>query len=857
MPQTQVKTKTLRLQGGKIRYTMLSDAYFEVVSGQVLVYILPMRAGHADRRFLLYEAGPGERIPALCCDAPYSYGSDEMCTWCFGLVAVESAELCQCMQALPDEEKQEFCHRAKLRSADFEEFENCCIEEYQLQLAKELRNLYAAEQVQAETKTRNLEMIYDLFRSSDDSEESERTQNTLYDAIAKICDARHISLLSLEDIVAASGRHFTVNDVARLSHFVCRDILLSEDWYTHDSGPILAYRAEDGRPISCLPDGPCKYTCYDPVEDKTQRLTAELAAKLDPRAQMFYRPFPAKKLDLKDVILLGLQDIYPRDIITFLLLSLAGTLVGLLLPYINEQLYDSFIPMGDSNGVVEVCWVVLACTAGNIAFSIVKNLATFRSMSTMRYSIQSAAYDRAFNMPESFFRKYDSANLAQRVMSLASIFQKSVQFLCTTCLTAVYSLLYLNRMFSYSSELSWVSLLMLCIAMGAIVFFSLPPRKKSNSQPSKPVSKISLYQLINGIDKLRISGAEDRALYQYLKPYTDALSESSSQEVVSLIKLAMPNVFSLVLYYIMIQGDIGLSVGAFMGFASAFGAFSRAMLQAVSCVFTANSIAAKYRRVRPLLEQLPEIEADTDLPGDLTGDIEISNVTFAYNKESGPVLKNLSLHIHPGEYIGIVGPSGCGKSTLLKLLLGFEKPQSGKIFYDGIDIDGIDKRELRKKFGVVLQDGKLISGSIYENIVITAPNTSIERVEQVIKDVGLEQDIEQMPMGLHTVLSEDSGTISGGQQQRILIARAIVGKPKILYFDEATSALDNVTQKQVIDSLERLHATRFVIAHRLSTIMNCDRIIVLNKGTIQERGSYAELMEKKGLFYELASRQMS
>ena len=235
----------------------------------------------------------------------------------------------------------------------------------------------------------------------------------------------------------------------------------------------------------------------------------------------------------------------------------------------------------------------------------------------------------------------------------------------------------------------------------------------------------------------------------------------------------------------------------------------------------------------------------------------MSNLTFAYNQESGNVLHELSFHINAGEYIGIVGSSGCGKSTLLKLLLGFEKPQQGKIFYDGKDIDSMDKQELRKKFGVVLQDGDLISGSIFDNIVITSPSTTLKRVEQVIKEVGLEEDIRQMPMGLHTILSENSGTISGGQQQRILIARAIVGKPKILYFDEATSALDNVTQSMVCESLEKLRATRLVIAHRLSTVMKCDRIFVMDKGNIVEVGSYEQLMEQKGLFYKLATRQMA
>ena len=233
------------------------------------------------------------------------------------------------------------------------------------------------------------------------------------------------------------------------------------------------------------------------------------------------------------------------------------------------------------------------------------------------------------------------------------------------------------------------------------------------------------------------------------------------------------------------------------------------------------------------------------------------NSIFPYSPDAPNVLQNIDLNIKPGEYVGLVGPSGCGKSTLMKLLLGFEKPTQGKIYYDNKDIDSIDKRELRKKMGVVLQDGKLISGSIFENITITAPNATVTDVRQVIKNVGLEKDIQEMPMGLHTILSEDCGTISGGQQQRILIARAIISNPKILFFDEATSALDNVTQSMVCETLEQMDSTRIVIAHRLSTIMRCDRIIVLNAGKVVEQGTYAELMENKGLFYNLASRQMA
>jgi ATP-binding cassette subfamily C protein len=327
--------------------------------------------------------------------------------------------------------------------------------------------------------------------------------------------------------------------------------------------------------------------------------------------------------------------------------------------------------------------------------------------------------------------------------------------------------------------------------------------------------------------------------------------------VINTIIVGVETVFTIVFYFMMIRKNIGLSIGSFTAFTAAFGAFSMAAFTLIQTSLQVNQIRMSYDNVKPILETLPENSDDLRMPGDLSGEMEISNVTFGYDDEQEPVINELSLHIAPGEYLGIVGPSGCGKTTLMKILLGFEKPQIGRIYYDNQDIDGIDKRELRKKLGVVLQGGGLIAGSIYENITITTPGVKMDRVEETVRAVGLEDDINNMPMGLHTVVSEEAETISGGQKQRILIARAMVGKPKILLLDEATSALDNTTQAQVVETLEGLDATKIVVAHRLSTVANCDRIIVLDKGRIKEEGTYKELMDKKGLFYELAIRQIS
>ena len=219
------------------------------------------------------------------------------------------------------------------------------------------------------------------------------------------------------------------------------------------------------------------------------------------------------------------------------------------------------------------------------------------------------------------------------------------------------------------------------------------------------------------------------------------------------------------------------------------------------------------------------------------------------------VIDGLDLKIRAGEYVAIVGTTGCGKSTLLRLLLGFETPEKGAVYYDGKDLAKLDLRSLRRHIGTVTQNGTLFQGDIYSNIVISAPQLSLDEAWEAAEIAGIADDIRAMPMGMQTVISEGQGGISGGQKQRLMIARAVAPRPKILLFDEATSALDNKTQKKVSDALDALKCTRIVIAHRLSTIRNCDRILVLSGGKIRESGTYDELIAQKGFFAELVERQ--
>jgi ABC-type bacteriocin/lantibiotic exporter with double-glycine peptidase domain len=272
-------------------------------------------------------------------------------------------------------------------------------------------------------------------------------------------------------------------------------------------------------------------------------------------------------------------------------------------------------------------------------------------------------------------------------------------------------------------------------------------------------------------------------------------------------------------------------------------------------IVTVLAIVPLYERAKPILHSLPEVDAAKADPGRLRGDIEVSHLSFSYQAADGPqILRDLSLSIRAGQFVAIVGPSGSGKSTLLRCLLGFEQPSSGAIFYDGQDMSVVDITAIRRQLGVVLQNGQILPGDIFKNIV-GASGLTLDDAWEAARLCGLEQDIKDMPMGMHTVVV--GGGLSGGQQQRLLIARAIVHKPRIIYFDEATSALDNKTQALVSASLEQLDATRIVIAHRLSTVRNADLIVVLEGGLVREQGTFEQLMERNGLFAQLAARQIA
>lgn len=432
---------------------------------------------------------------------------------------------------------------------------------------------------------------------------------------------------------------------------------------------------------------------------------------------------------------------------------------------------------------------------------------------------------------------------------------KSIKDRGITCIVVAHRL---STIFVYAPALVVPALIIILVTVVFSVVSSLVQMKLSMRRMELSGKEDGMtYALITGIQKIKLAGAEKRAFARWGNLYAEnarlAYSPPMFIRLNSVISLAISLAGTIIMYVMAVKS--GISVADYYAFDTAYGMVSGAFASLAGIALTVAQIKPILNMVKPFFDAVPEVSDGKQVITRLSGGIELSNVSFRYSENMPLVVDDMSLKIRPGQYVAIVGKTGCGKSTLMRLLLGFEHPQKGAIYYDGRDLERIDLRSLRRRIGAVMQNGKLFQGDIYSNIVISAPWLSQDEAWEAAELAGIADDIRTMPMGMNTIISEGSGGISGGQRQRLMIARAIAPKPRILMFDEATSALDNITQKKISEALASLKCTRIVIAHRLSTIKQCDRIIVLDNGKIIEDGKYDELIEKNGFFAELVARQ--
>ncbi len=832
-------------------YTSDRLAAYRLTQGTALVYIVPCLFGEPQRRVLLCSVKAGGMIPGF--DYIDKQGRIE---WRFALVAQnEDLKLEKIPYGSTNLLKQRFLENSGIDTFKIEGFENSLIEICQKEFLKD--KVYVKRSGKGNKEIRQAQFKYMRSMFSDGDTTAEFSNDEFLRTAMYALKALRISVENKEKLAAKTK--VTMEDIALYSNCSYREVVLEPDWYKNDCGVLLG--TMNGRSVACIPGMFGKYTVFSGADGSKKRLDRELASMIEPQATVIERSLPDEQITLKAIAKHVVKGMRKSDLAWILVLEIVCTLIGILIPKLNQLIYDEYIPMGAYGSLIEMCAFMLCFMVGNIFFSLVKTLMSYIVQCRAGYDIQDAAYRKLFKMPQSFFRRFDSADLAERIMSSGVLVNDFVNKILSTGLASLISFMYIYQMLKYAKSLTFVSLLLVTAYTFVSMVFALLSVKKTKVIAEQDASAGSkLFQYITGIDKIRMSGVENRALLEYMKPFANARQESISKGrmdgLTNMLMGAGSTIFSMVLYYMIIKKNLNLSMGSFAAFNAAFGSVSGALMSLIGLWLEYVQMKPTLQRMAPVITEKSETTQGKDEISELQGAIELRNVTFSYD-ESKTVLNNISFSIKPGEYVGLVGQSGCGKSTILKLLLGFEKPKSGSVLYDGKDVDSMNLNSLRKHLGTVLQNGQLISGSIYENISISASKPSIKEVNKVIEMVGLKPDIDNMPMGIQTVVSENGGTISGGQKQRILIARAIYNNPTVLLFDEATSALDNITQAKVSSSLDSMHLTRVIIAHRLSTIKNCDRIIVIDKGSVAEEGNYDQLMARKGLFYEMASRQLA
>ena len=647
---------------------------------------------------------------------------------------------------------------------------------------------------------------------------------------------------------------FIDNDL-RVTGIMARPVRLTHGWRTEAVGAMLGF-LKDGSPVALLPRTRGGYRAVGLADGKGS--SSHGLPELKEEAYCFYRPLPLRALKIPDLVVFMLKSLDRSDYAAVVAATAAATLLGMLVPSLNRIIFGPVISLGRGSIIIPVFCLLVGIGVSQVLLGCVRSLCMSRLNTKIDVPLEAAIMMRVLSLPASFFARYQTGDLSSRVASVSIVAKTLQSLILTGTLNSLFSLVYVLQIANIAPVLV-VPALSVVIATTLLSLLVIVVQQRVSKRSLELSAQLGAWQfsLISGIQKIKLAGAEKRAFATWADNYAQIAQLTYNGPAVlrlsSVFQSAISLAGTLAIYTCAIAGGVG--VAGYMAFTSAFGMVSGAFTGITASAAQLAEIKPSLEMASPILEAVPESAGDRRRVSRISGGFELDRVTFSYGGSDRPVLRDFSLKVKPGDYVAVVGRTGCGKSTLMRLLLGFETPQRGAVCYDGSDLARLDAQGVRRNIGVVLQNGKLMSGSIFDNIAISAPDLTMDGAWEAAELAGVADDIRAMPMGMQTVISEGSGGISGGQRQRLMIARAIAGGPKILMFDEATSALDNVTQRKVSESLDGLKCTRLVIAHRLSTIKNCDRIVLIDDGRIAEDGTYDELMAKGGLFAQLVARQ--
>ncbi|MEU6549450.1 NHLP bacteriocin export ABC transporter permease/ATPase subunit [Streptomyces sp. NPDC046915] len=681
-----------------------------------------------------------------------------------------------------------------------------------------------------------------------------------YAACKLVAQAAGITLAEPAQSGTGGDRLDPVDQVALASRVRTRAVRLDGRWWRENVGPLVGHRALSGAPVALLwrRGG---YVAVHPATGRETPVEKANAEEFEPRAVMFYRPLPERRLGPLGLLRFSMRGTR-GDLLNLLLAGLVTVAIGALVPIATGKVLGEYVPKAQQGLIVQVCLAVMISSVVAAAFMLLENLTILRLEGRIEATLQPAVWDRLLRLPTKFFTRRSTGELASAAMGISAIRRLLAGVGPVVAQSVTVGVMNLGLLFWYSVPMAMAAIGML-VVIGA-VFLGLglwQVRWQRRLVVLGNKLNNQAFQTLRGLPKLRVAAAENYAYAAWAGEF--ARSRELQQKVgrIKNLTTVLGSVYLPVctlLMFMLLAGPArgAMSAAAFLTFNTSVTMLLTSVTQLTGAFVSAVAALPLFEEIRPVLEASPEVRAASTRPGPLSGAVEARRLSFRYADDGPLVLDDVSFEVRPGEFVAVVGPSGCGKSTLLRLLIGFDRPVSGSVLYDGQDLAALDQSAVRRQCGVVLQHAQPFTGSILDVICGTEPYTP-EEAMAAAELAGLAEDIQRMPMGLHTIVS-GSGAVSGGQRQRLMIAQALIRRPRILFFDEATSALDNDTQRTVIDSTRKLNATRIVIAHRLSTVLDADRVIVMEDGKVIQQGPPAELLaDTGGRLHELVRRQLA
>ncbi|MFE9621438.1 NHLP bacteriocin export ABC transporter permease/ATPase subunit [Streptomyces sp. NPDC006527] len=675
-----------------------------------------------------------------------------------------------------------------------------------------------------------------------------------------VAQAAGIALVEPARMGAGNDRLDPVEQVALASRVRTRAVRLDGRWWRDDVGPLVGHRALSGAPVALLwrRGG---YVAVHPATGRETPVEKANAEEFEPRAVMFYRPLPERRLGPLGLLRFSMRGT-GGDLANLLLSGLVTVAIGALVPIATGKVLGEYVPKAQEGLIVQVCLAVLVSSVVAAAFLLLQNLTILRLEGRIEATLQPAVWDWLLRLPTKFFTERSTGELASAAMGISAIRRLLAGLGPSVAQSVTIGAMNLGLLLWYSVPLALAAIGMLVVI--ATVFLGLglwQVRWQRRLVVLSNKLNNQAFQTLRGLPKLRVAAAENYAYAAWASQFARSRELQQRLGRIKNLNAVLGAVYlplcSLLMFMLLAGPARGaLSAADFLTFNTSMTMLLTSVTSLTGAFVSAVAALPLFEEIRPVLEATPEVRAASTRPGPLTGAVEARRLSFRYSDDGPLVLDDVSFEVRPGEFVAIVGPSGCGKSTLLRLLIGFDKPVSGSVLYDGQDLAALDQSAVRRQCGVVLQHAQPFTGSILDVICGTESYTP-EEAMAAAEMAGLAEDIQRMPMGLHTIVS-GSGSVSGGQRQRLMIAQALIRRPRILFLDEATSALDNDTQRTVIESTRKLNATRIVIAHRLSTVMDADRVVVMENGKVAEQGPPAQLLaDTGGRLHELVRRQLA